>query len=205
MTKYATSAQVAELAMAGQRVFGENHVQDAIAKIAVLADTSSEGQLEWHMVGHLQSNKVSQALDAFDIIQSVDSLKLARAISDRGATAGRRHRVLLEVNVAADPAKFGFESEAIRALYADMVAMPGLSVEGLMTIGPPTDSPEAARPVFAKLRQLREELDAQAVALPMPHLSMGMSADFEVAIEEGATIVRVGTALVGSHHGGAAG
>jgi pyridoxal phosphate enzyme (YggS family) len=201
VSKYASAERVAELARAGQRVFGENRLQDALPKIEALAGgTAPAGPLRWHMVGHLQGNKVARAVEAFDMIQSVDSAGLAAAISERALKLGRTVPLLLEVNVAGDPAKFGFTPEGVRAEHAGLRDLPAVDVVGLMTIGPLGLSPEEMRPTFAALRALRDGLDRAGAGEPLHHLSMGMSADYQVAIEEGATIVRVGTALFGSHH-----
>lgn len=201
MSKFASAGQVVELAAAGQGVFGENRVQEALPKIEALAGGSpAAGPVQWHMVGHLQGNKVVRAVEAFDMIQSVDSAALAQAISGRAEKLGRTLPVLLEVNVAADPAKFGFTPEAVRAEHIALRRLRALDVAGLMTIGPLGLSPEEMRPTFSALRTLRDELGREGDLPPLRHLSMGMSADYQVAIEEGATIVRVGTALFGSHH-----
>ncbi|MEA2644967.1 MAG: dependent protein [Chloroflexota bacterium] len=193
-SKYVDAAGVTALARAGQRVFGESRVQDALDKISAVTAPS----LEWHMIGHLQTNKVARAAGAFAMIQSVDSIHLAEAISARAGEAPVD--VLLEVNVAGDPAKSGFTPAEAEAGLSRLAALPGVLLRGLMTIGPLTDDPEGARPTFAGLRLLRDRLDAQGSAPSLTHLSMGMSADYGVAIEEGATIVRVGQALFGGHH-----
>jgi len=184
-------AGVAGLADAGQRLFGENRMQKALPKIEALA---SRG-LEWHLVGHVQSNKARLAAETFAMVESVDSLALAETLSRRAQEASKVLPVLLQVNVDGDPAKHGFYTGQIGADYAAVSGLPGVQVEGLMTIGALAGSPEAARPTFAALRDLRDRLDALGVAPPLRHLSMGMSADYGVAILEGATIVRVGSAL----------
>jgi pyridoxal phosphate enzyme (YggS family) len=199
VAKYATAESVVELARAGQRVFGENHVQDAIPKMAAASMALPE-PLQWHMIGHLQRNKVRQAIGPFAMIESLDSTRLANAISERAHQEDVDVRVLLEVNIDRDPAKFGFTPEAVMSDYPALRRLPGLVIEGLMTIGAVTATPEAARPTFSAMRALRKKLDAVGAGPRLRHLSMGMSADYQVAIEEGATIVRVGTALFGSHH-----
>ena len=166
-------------------------MQKALPKIEALA---SRG-LEWHLVGHVQSNKARLAAETFAMVESVDSLALAETLSRRAQEASKVLPVLLQVNVDGDPAKHGFYTGQIGADYAAVSGLPGLQVEGLMTIGALAGSPEAARPTFAALRDLRDRLDALGVAPPLRHLSMGMSADYGVAILEGATIVRVGSAL----------
>lgn len=191
-SKYADTEAILALAGAGQRRFGENRVQDAVAKIAAAA---AGPVLEWHLIGHLQSNKAHAAAGTFAMVESVDSLSIAGALARRALEAGRRLPVLLQVNVDEDPAKRGFYTGQAEAVYARITGLEGLRVEGLMTIGFPAASPAEARPSFAALRDVRDRLDRQGVAPPLIHLSMGMSSDYEVAIEEGATIVRVGKAL----------
>ncbi len=176
-----------EAVAAGVSHVGENRVQEAQAKLPQLADLSP--QPTWHMVGHLQTNKVKTALGLFDIIQSVDSLHLAHAIGRR-APEGTRVPVLLEVNVAGEAQKYGFSQQELRAAAQEAHGLPGLDVRGLMTVAPLADDPEAVRPVFRRLREL-------ALSLGLPELSMGMTDDFEVAVEEGATIVRIGRAIFG--------
>lgn len=178
---------VREAAAAGIRNFGENRVQEAQAKLPHLADLSPRPT--WHMIGHLQSNKVKTALNLFDIIQSVDSLHLAEAISRR-VPSSARVPVLLEVNVAGDPTKYGFSSEELPAQAEAIRRLPGLDVRGLMTVAPMAEDPDELRPVFRRLRQLAQSLN-------LPEVSMGMTDDFEVALEEGATIVRIGRAIFG--------
>ena len=198
VSKYADVAAVRALAAAGQRLFGENRVQDATAKINALAGDPPPGEpLEWHLVGHLQTNKARAAIGAFAVVQSLDSLHVAQELSRRALEAGRALSVLIQVNVDDDPAKEGFYTGQAASVYPALTALPGLRVEGLMTIGKLVANPSAARPTFAALRGLRERLDRLGVAQPLRHLSMGMSSDYEVAIEEGATIVRVGNALFG--------
>jgi pyridoxal phosphate enzyme (YggS family) len=193
VSKYATADQVIELARAGQQVFGENRLHEAIAKIEASAEVVAN--LEWHMVGHLQTNKVPHALRYFTTIQSVDSRRLAEAISRRAAYHDGAVPILLQVNVAGDPGKHGFTVDGVRRDYEALTGLPGIEVGGLMTIGPEPTRPEDSRPTFVALRECRDALDAQGVAPPLRDLSMGMSADFEVAIEEAATIVRVGRGL----------
>jgi len=183
---------VAEACRAGLTDIGENRVQEAADKIPQVEALGSHPR--WHLVGHLQTNKVKTALGLFDIIHSVDSLRLAEAISRQtDIQSGRRPGpapVLLEVNVGGEASKFGFTpAEAGRAVE-QMERLPGLSVQGLMTVAPLSADPEEVRPVFRELRHLRD-------ALGLRHLSMGMTDDFEVAIEEGATMVRIGRAIFG--------
>ncbi len=182
---------VREGAAAGLGHFGENRVQEAQAKLPLLANLSPRPT--WHMVGHLQTNKVKTALGLFDIIHSVDSLHLAEAISGR-APQSVRVPVLLEVNVAGEAAKHGFSAEELPAQAEAIRRLPGLDVRGLMTVAPMTESPDQVRPVFRRLRGLAESLGLR-------ELSMGMTDDFEVALEEGATIVRIGRAIFGERSG----
>ena len=172
----------------GLRLFGENKVQEARAKIP---DAPSD--LRWHLIGHLQSNKIRHALPLFEMIHSVDSLELASQIDRIAMELGLFPRVLLEVNVAGESTKFGFRPESIGTQMEKLLALPRLQIDGLMTIAPYTEKPEEARPYFRQLRELRDSL-----GIPLTHLSMGMSGDFEVAIEEGATLIRVGTSIFGA-------
>lgn len=175
----------------GLAVIGESKVQEARAKIPLCSS-----KLKWHMIGHLQSNKCRDAVQIFHLIESVDSLGLAEELNKWAEKLGRRMPILLEVNVAGEGTKFGFTPAELLAEISAINEMPRLEVQGLMTIAPYSPSPERARPHFKKLRELREECSA-CLGAPLPHLSMGMSGDFEVAIEEGATIIRIGTALFG--------
>lgn len=180
---------------AGQRDFGENRVQEGRAK-AELAG----GGICWHFLGHLQRNKVRMALGVFEWIHGVDSLEVARDIDRIAGEEGCRPKVLLEVNLAGEATKFGFRPEALEAALEDLLSLRRLDVHGLMIIPPPVPEPEMARGYFAGLRELRDRLEAR-FGVRLPELSMGMSGDFEVAIEEGATMVRVGTALFGERQG----
>ncbi|HEY8903245.1 MAG TPA: YggS family pyridoxal phosphate-dependent enzyme [Chthoniobacterales bacterium] len=177
---------------AGQAVFGESRVQEAVAKIPDLP-----GAIRWHFIGHLQKNKIRRALPLFELFHGVDSLDLASDMDRIAAEEGAFPRVLLEVNVAGEATKFGFQPEVIEREIDALLALPRVQVEGLMTIAPYADDPEASRPYFRALRELRDRIEKQ-VGVPLPRLSMGMSGDFEVAIEEGATLVRVGSAIFGS-------
>jgi PLP dependent protein len=182
---------IAEAARLGINFFGENKVQEAKAKIP-----QCPGRLRWHMIGHLQSNKCRDAVALFEMIQSVDSLGLAEELSKRADQAAKTMPILLEVNTAGEASKFGYSAEKLIQDLTAINKLPRLEIHGLMTIPPWTSSPEKVRPLFQGLRELREKCDA-ILGAPLPHLSMGMSGDFEVAIEEGATIVRIGTALFG--------
>ena len=176
-------------------VFGENRVQEGRAKALLLP-----GALRWHLIGHLQSNKIRQALGVFERSQGVDTVELARAVNRVAGELGLFPKVFLEVNVAGEGSKFGFQPEALRAAMEEILCLDRLAVDGLMTIAPYADDAEDSRRYFAALRELRDGL-AREFGVPLPELSMGMSGDFPVAIEEGATFVRVGTALFGVRQG----
>ena len=182
---------VREAAAAGQTLFGESKVQEARAKIPLCP-----GRLRWHLIGHLQSNKCRDAVHWFEMLHSVDSTSLARELHKWTEKEAKTMPVLLEVNLAGESTKFGFKPDQLLAGLQPINALPRLEIHGLMTIAPWTPSPEKVRPLFRQLRELKEACEQQLGA-PLAHLSMGMSGDFEVAIEEGATIVRVGTALFG--------
>ena len=175
----------------GLGLFGENRVQEAKSKIGLCP-----GKLRWHMIGHLQSNKCRDAVHFFDLIQSVDSLALAQEIEKWAGKAAKTMPILLEVNVAGEAAKFGFKPEQLLADLAAVNALKRIEIHGLMTMAPWTLEVERVRPVFQRLRELKGQCE-QILGAPLPHLSMGMSSDFEVALEEGATMIRVGSALFG--------
>ena len=179
-------------AAAGLTLFGENKVQEAKAKIPLCP-----GRLRWHMIGHLQTNKCRDAVHFFELIQSVDSLALAQEIHKWADKAAKTLPVLLEVNLAGDAAKFGFRPAQLLAELESINALSRIEIQGLMTMAPWTPDPEKARPIFRQLRELKERCE-QALGASLLHLSMGMTGDFEAAIEEGATMVRIGTALFGS-------
>ena len=191
VTKTQPPEVVAAAAKLGLIFFGENKVQEAKAKIPLCP-----GHLRWHMIGHLQSNKCREAVELFEMIQSVDSLPLAQEINKRADQAARTMPVLLEVNVAGEASKFGYRPEQLLAELKELNALPRIEIHGLMTVPPWSAEPEKARPYFRQLRELKARCE-QVLGAPLPHLSMGMSGDFEIAIEEGATIVRIGTALFG--------
>jgi hypothetical protein len=191
VTKTQPPEVVRAAAALGLLLFGENKVQEAKAKIPLCP-----GKLRWHMIGHLQSNKCRDAVELFKMIQSVDSLSLAQEINKRAEQAARTMPVLLEVNVAGEASKFGYRPEQLLAELKQLNALPRIEIHGLMTVPPWSAEAEKARPHFRRLRELKERAEA-VLGAPLPHLSMGMSDDFEIAIEEGATMVRVGTALFG--------
>ncbi len=176
----------------GQRLFGENRLQEALEKIPAMP-----ADCEWHIIGPLQRNKVRKALEAgVTLLQAVDSRKLAEAVSRIAGELGITARILLEVNVDGEESKHGFTPEELAAEWEALVALPHMEIRGLMCIPAPTETAEEARPAFVALRRLAEELRARG-PLPLPELSMGMSHDYAVAVEEGATIVRVGSAIFG--------
>ncbi len=178
----------------GQLTFGENKVQEAVAKRAELEDL----QLEWHLIGHLQGNKARKAVTTFHTIQSVDRLDLLQRLDTAAGEAGVRPRVLLQVDLAGELTKFGAPRHALDTLVTAAVSSLHLDLRGLMLIPPAPDTAESSRPWFRQLRELRDELvEAGVPARSLADLSMGMSHDFEVAIEEGATLVRVGTSIFG--------
>jgi pyridoxal phosphate enzyme (YggS family) len=171
--------------------FGENKIQEAKAKIPLCP-----GRVRWHFIGHLQSNKCRDAVELFEMIQSVDSLNLAREISKRCEQSAKTMPVLLEVNLAGEASKFGYRPEQLLAELKDLNRLPRVEIHGLMTVPPWSPDAENSRPHFRRLRELKFQCE-EILGVPLPHLSMGMSGDYEIAIEEGATIVRIGTALFG--------
>lgn len=176
----------------GQRIFGENRLQEAMEKMPQMPQ-----DCEWHLIGPLQRNKVRKALEqGFALIQAVDSMKLAATISRIAGELGITARILLEVNIDGEASKHGFTPQQLEEEWEALTELPGLDIRGLMCIPAPVDDPQDARPAFAALRTLAEKLRKRG-PLPLPELSMGMSHDFEVAVEEGATIVRVGSAIFG--------
>lgn len=170
---------------------GENFVQELIRKREGLGDD----RIRWHFVGHLQTNKVKYIAPWIHLIQSVDSIRLGEEISKQAGKAGRVVDVLVEVNTSGEATKYGVNPAGTRKLVSELANLENLGVSGLMTIGPFLPDPESSRPSFRMLRELRQKLESEGFQLP--HLSMGMTNDFEVAIEEGATIVRIGTAIFG--------
>ena len=186
------SAEVVQAAVdAGQLLFGENRVQEAKAKIPELPS-----KLRWHLIGHLQSNKARPALTLFEMIHGVDSIDLLQHLNRVAGDLGVFPRVLLEVNVAGESSKFGFPPQELLSEVESIVQIDRLQIEGLMTIPPLAAAPDHSRKYFVQLRELRDRLERE-FKFPLPHLSMGMTADYGVAVEEGATLVRVGTAIFG--------
>src|SRR6267142_2865767 len=191
ITKTHPAEKVREAIEAGQTLFGESRVQEARAKIPELPSN-----LRWHFVGHLQKNKIRHALTLFELIHSVDSLGLAQDINRIAEEDGLHPRVLLEVNVAGEGSKFGFKPETLRKEMESLLALSRLSILGLMTIPPIAEEAEASRKYFVELRELRDRLQTE-FHVDLAQLSMGMTQDFAIAVEEGATLVRVGTAIFG--------
>jgi pyridoxal phosphate enzyme (YggS family) len=191
VTKTQPPEVVRQAADLGLTLFGESKVQEAKVKIPLCP-----GRLHWHMIGHLQTNKCRDAVELFEMIQAVDSLHVAEELNKRAEQASKRVPILLEVNIVGEGTKFGYKPEPLISELKALNALPRLTIHGLMTIPPWTPLPERVRPVFRRLRELKTECE-QSLGAPLPELSMGMTGDFEVAIEEGATMVRIGTALFG--------
>lgn len=190
VSKTVESARIKEAIEAGVTILGENYVQEAQKKIEEI------GRLvAWHFIGHLQSNKAKYAVRLFDMIHSLDSIPLIEELNRRAKQVDRIMKVLIEVNLSGEATKFGTDEEKISNLAKRILAVDHLSLEGLMTMPPYFDSPEMSRPYYIRLRELKEKMAEEGI--PMKELSMGMSSDFEIAIEEGATYVRVGTAIFG--------
>jgi len=191
VTKTHPPETVDEAIRLGLTLFGENKVQEARAKIPQCSTRAT-----WHMIGHLQSNKAREAVEWFSMVESVDSLKLARELDKRAAQADKTLPVLLEVNVGGEASKSGYPPETLLAELEEIAALPNLRVQGLMTVPPWKPNAEQVRPFFRLARELKSRCE-EVLGTTLAELSMGMSGDFEVAIEEGATIIRVGTALFG--------
>jgi len=186
---------ISQAADAGLHQFGENRVQEAESKILHFHQMQ---KLEWHLVGHLQSNKAKRAAELFDVIHSIDSLKLAARLSQASLEIGKQLSVLLQVDLGGEETKFGADPGKIREIVEAISRLEGIRLNGLMTIPPFFENPDQSRPFYAKLRELRDMFESeQPGCLGQKHLSMGMSHDFEAAIQEGATILRIGTAIFG--------
>lgn len=192
---------VAHVAACGQRDFGENYVQEALAKQDVLTQHPACAGLRWHCIGHVQSRKAPLVAGRFVMIHSVDSFKLANAMEKHLAVGDVRQSVLIQVNVGNEPQKSGIDEKDLTQLADQLMALPHLDVQGLMCIPPMFDNGPAARPYFARLRELRDALRPR-LGLALPHLSMGMSGDFVEAVAEGATLVRIGTDIFGPRPNG---
>lgn len=193
VTKTVDIKRIREAVAAGASVLGENRVQEAREKIEHLGRLAS-----WHLIGHLQSNKVKYAVKLFELIHSIDSFELAQEVDKQAAKIGKIQDVLIEVNISGETSKAGLPAESAPNLVRETAALKNISIKGLMTMPPFFNNPEEARPFFKKLRDLSLQIDLDKIPnVSMKELSMGMSGDFEVAIEEGATMVRVGTAIFG--------
>ncbi|RJQ22425.1 MAG: YggS family pyridoxal phosphate-dependent enzyme [Nitrospiraceae bacterium] len=206
VTKTIELPEIIEAVKAGVTILGENRVQEAQKKITDYelrvprpnAEGGTLGVVEWHLIGNLQKNKAKAAVRLFDLIHSVDSVSLAEEINRQSQKAGKRQRVLIQVKLSYEATKHGVAENELMTLLERIKEMDGLKPEGLMTIPPFFEDPEAARPFFIRLRKIREKALAKGITLP--ELSMGMSNDFEVAIEEGSTMVRIGTAIFGERN-----
>ncbi len=201
VSKTVEVARIKEAIEAGAAILGENYVQEAqkkieeIGKPAATEPLGKGGPVTWHFIGHLQSNKAKYAVRLFDMIHSVDSIPLAEELNRRSEQAGQAMKVMIEVNLSKEATKFGTDEEILWKLARRIQNLDHLSLEGLMTMPPYFDSPEMSRPYYVTLRELKEKMVREGI--PLKELSMGMSNDFEIAIEEGATFVRVGTAIFG--------
>ncbi len=193
VSKFHPAQSVEEAAYCGQFVFGENYVQEALAKQKELDGLPN---LEWHFIGHVQLNKAKDVCGRFALVHTVDDLRLAEAFNRRLPESKTEQNVLIQVNIGHEEQKSGVSEEALLPLAEGILALPRVRLLGLMGMPPVLDGGEAARPYFARLRELRDDL-AQKLGVPLPELSMGMSGDFEQAIEEGASLIRVGTTLFG--------
>ncbi|MGB6371235.1 MAG: YggS family pyridoxal phosphate-dependent enzyme [Atribacterota bacterium] len=195
VTKTATIEQIKEAISAGVKIIGENKVQEAKEKYQILS-----ADIEWHLVGHLQTNKVKYAIEIFDLIHSVDSIKLAKEIDRRSLQFGMITNVLVEVNVSGEETKYGIKPEEVEPFLKEISEFSRIKVRGLMTITPIAEDKEEVRPYFRKLRELFEKIKIKNIKnIRMDYLSMGMTEDFEVAIEEGANMVRIGRGIFGFH------
>lgn len=195
VTKTVTVLQIKESIDGGLRTFGENRVQEAKAKIEELSADSTMPSVSWHLIGHLQKNKAKHAVQLFDLVHSLDSTELAEELNSQAEKIAKIQEVLVEVKLSHEETKHGVAKAELPELLKMVQTMKHLRLKGLMTIPPFFEHPEEARPFFRELRELRDEADS--AGYHVPELSMGMSNDFEVAIEEGATMVRIGTAIFG--------
>jgi len=195
VSKQVSSEKVLDAYQAGAKCFGENKVQEAISKI----DEVNLPDVGWHFIGHLQKNKIKYLDSRFDLIHSVDSLSLAKKISTHCESQNRTQAVLLQVNISGEEAKFGMTPSELKTQLPDFAQLKGIQVQGLMTIPPQDSEVENSRKYFSRLRELRDDCQALKVqGVELNELSMGMTSDFTIAIEEGATLVRVGTAIFGA-------
>lgn len=193
VTKTVSPSAIAQALDAGVTMLGENYVQEAKEKIAVM-----EKRVQWHMIGHLQTNKAKYAVNLFDYIHSVDRPELAEEINKRARRAGRKINILIEVNVSGEKTKNGIPAIRSVDLIKNISPLENVSIKGLMTMAPYSDNPEKSRPYFSELKNLQKKIIQEGITgILMEELSMGMTDDFEIAIEEGATIVRIGRAIFG--------
>jgi len=193
VTKTATLEQIKEAINEGVKIIGENKVQEAKGKYQVLTT-----EVKWHLIGHLQTNKVKYAVEIFDLIHSVDSIKLAKEIDNRSVQFKKTIDVLIEVNISGEETKYGYNPEKVEAFLKEISEFSAIRVRGLMTIAPISKNEEEVRPYFRRLRELSERIrDKNIKNIKMDYLSMGMTDDFEIAIEEGANIVRIGRGIFG--------
>lgn len=193
VTKTATLEQIKEAINGGVKIIGENKVQEAKGKYQILTT-----EVKWHLIGHLQTNKVKYAVEIFDLIHSVDSIKLAKEIDKRSVQFKKTIDVLIEVNISGEETKYGYNPEKVEAFLKEISEFSGIRVRGLMTIAPISKNKEEVRPYFRKLRELSEKIrDKNIKNIKMDYLSMGMTDDFEIAIEEGANMVRIGRGIFG--------
>jgi pyridoxal phosphate enzyme (YggS family) len=199
VSKTVSAPRIREAIEAGVHTLGESRVQEAAAKIPELKPLSAEREVQWHLIGHLQSNKARRAVELFDAVHSVDDLKLAERLDHVAGESGKRLPIFIEVNLGGEESKTGAAPDEVLPLCEQVGKLPNLELKGLMTVPPFSDNPEDARPFFRHLRRLRDEARRAGVAGgQFNDLSMGMSDDFEIAIEEGATFVRIGAALFGA-------
>lgn len=198
VSKTFAPARIREAIDAGVRTLGENRVQEAAAKITELQEVTIENNVQWHLIGHLQSNKARRAVELFDAVHSLDSLKLAERLDNIAGEIGKRLPVFIELNLAGEGSKSGAEPAEAFTLCERIGKLPNLELRGLMAVPPYFEDPELVRPFFSRLRRMRDEIRRSGLAgEQFNDLSMGMSSDFEVAIAEGATFVRIGTAIFG--------
>jgi len=196
VTKTVDVESIRQAVAAGASVLGENRVQEAREKIETLGNRA-----RWHLIGHLQTNKAKYAVKLFDLIHSVDNFELAKELDKQAAKIGKVQDVLIEVSIAGETAKAGVAMQEVIVLVREAAKLRNISIKGLMTMPPYSENPEDSRPFFRKLRELAETLTREGIpGVSMKELSMGMSNDFEVAVEEGATMVRVGTAILGERN-----
>lgn len=196
VSKLQSTEKIRNLYLQGQRLFGENYVQESLDKMGALVDLSD---IQWHFIGHLQKNKIKYLLGKFELIHSIDSLSLLEALSKQCAKHGLVQKILLQVNIAKEDSKGGFDEKELQNNWATITQFSHIKICGLMTMPPLTETPESVRPYFRRLRELQKQLqkNTDLEIHPLNQLSMGTSGDYSVAVEEGATIIRLGTILFG--------